>query len=71
MKRLMDQGLDKVCPVRMSDQQLQVVMSSTIRHMPLVTQLHRNTSKITKEIKLFRQIVNTFVAQIRENLETV
>jgi len=39
--------------------------------MPLVTQLHRNTAVITKEIKHFRTVVHTFVAQIRENLETV
>jgi len=39
--------------------------------MPLVTQLHTNTAVITKEIKHFRTVVHTFVAQIRENLETV
>ena len=71
IRRLIDQGLDKVCPDRMNDQQLLVVMSATVRHMPLVTQLHRNTSVITKEIKHFRTVVQTFVFQIRENIETV
>jgi hypothetical protein len=34
----------------MDDQQLLVVMTATVRHMPLVTQLIRNTSVITKEV---------------------
>ena len=71
IRKLIDQGLDKVCPERMDDQQLLVVMSATVRHMPLVTQLHQNTSVITKEIKHFRTVVHTFVGQIRENIETV
>jgi len=55
----------------MDDQELLVVMTATIRHMPLVTQLHRNTSVITKEIRKFRTVVHTFIDQIRNNLETV
>ena len=69
IRRLIDQGLDKECPERMDDQQLLVVMTATVRHMPLVTQLHRNTSVITKEIKRFRTIVTTFVNQIKDNIE--
>ena len=64
IRKLIDQGLDKECPERMDDQQLLVVMTATVRHMPLVTQLHRNTSVITKEIKRFRTIVTTFVNQM-------
>jgi hypothetical protein len=48
IRRLIDQGLDKTCPERMDDQQLLVVMSATVLHMPLVTQLHSNTRVITK-----------------------
>lgn len=46
-------------------------MTATVRHMPLVTQLHRNTSVITKEIKHFRTVVSTFVEQIREHVDSV
>lgn len=54
IRKLIDQGLDKVCPERMDDQQLLVVMSATVRHMPLVTQLRQNTSVITKVCFLVR-----------------
>ena len=69
--KLITQGHDKICPQRMDDQELLVVMTATIRHMPLVTQLHRNTSVITKEIRKFRTVVHTFIDQIRNNLEIV
>ena len=71
IRKLIDQGLDKECPERMDDQQLLVVMTATARHMPLVTQLHTNTSVITREIMHFKTIVYTFVAQIRDHLESV
>lgn len=48
IRKLIDQGLDKACPDRMDEEQLLVVMSATLRHMPLVTQLRQNTSVITK-----------------------
>jgi len=63
------QGLDKVCPERMDDQQLLVVMTATIRHMPLVKQLRENTSVITNEIKHFRTVVQTCVEEIQSNVE--
>jgi hypothetical protein len=65
IRKLIDQGLDKECPDRMDDQQLLVVMTATIRHMPLVLQLHTNTRVITKEIKHFRTIVKTIVNQVK------
>ena len=71
IRKLIDQGLDKECPERMDDNELLVVMTATIRHMPLVTQLHSNTAVITKEIRHFRSVVHTFVYQIRNNLEIV
>jgi hypothetical protein len=67
IRKLIDQGLDKECPDRMDDQQLLVVMTATIRHMPLVLQLHTNTRVITKEIKHFRTIVKTIVNQVKVN----
>ena len=71
IRRLIDQGLDKECPERMDDQQLIVCMTATVRHMPLVTQLHRNTSIITKEMRHFRHIVHTFVNQVHSNVASV
>ena len=71
IRRLIDQGMDKVCPERMDDQQLIVCMTATVRHMPLVTQLHRNTSIITKEMRHFRHIVHTFVNQVHSNVVSV
>jgi hypothetical protein len=68
--KLITQGHDKVCPERMDVQELLVVMTATIRHMPLVTQLHKNTSVITTEIRKFRTVVHTFIDQMRDNLET-
>ena len=67
--KLITQGHDKVCPERMDVQELLVAMTATIRHMPLVKQLHKNTSVITKEIKKFRTVVHTFIDQIRNHLE--
>ena len=61
----------KVCPERMDDQQLLVNMTATLRHMPLVKQLHKNTSVITKEMRHFRHVVHTFVSQVRSNVELV
>ena len=71
IRRLIDQGLDKECPERMDDQQMLVVMTATVRHMPLVTQLHINTAVITKEIKNFRNVVQTCAGQIRQTLTFV
>ena len=71
IRRLIDQGLDKECPERMDDQQLIVCMTATVRHMPLVAQLHRNTSVITKEMRHFRHIVGTFVNQVHANVASV
>ena len=71
IRRLIDQGMDKVCPERMDDQQLIVCLTATVRHMPLVTQLHRNTSIITKEMRHFRHIVHTFVNQVHSNVVSV
>jgi len=68
--KLITQGHDKVCPERMDVQELLVAMTATIRHMPLVTQLHKNTSVITTEIRKFRTVVHTFLDQMRDNLET-
>lgn len=68
IRKLIDQGHDKVCPDRLDDQQLLVVMTATIRHMPLVTQLLENTRIITKEIRHFQTVVKTIVNQVKVNV---
>jgi len=58
-----------VCPPRLNNQQLQVVMTATVHHMPLVLQLYTNTSAITLEIKTFRTVVQKYVQKLHASME--
>ena len=63
ISKLIEQGLDREVPNRLSDQQLYVTMSSTVQHMPLILQLHESTSSISTN---FQTLSETLSLQVEE-----
>jgi ankyrin repeat protein len=52
ISNLIEQGLDRKAPTRLSEKEMRIVMSSTIRHMPLVKELQQRTVIISSEFQM-------------------
>ena len=68
ISNLIEQGLDRKVPARLSDQELRVVMSSTIRHMPLVKELHERTSILTKDFEVLSGNLNETLDHLSQDV---
>jgi len=65
---LIEQGLDRKVPTRLSDQELRVVMSSTIRHIPLVKQLHARTCILTKDFEVLSASLSATLEHLSDDV---
>jgi len=71
ISKLIGQGLDRQAPNRMDDQELQVVMSATVAHMPLVLELKSRIAVITDEIKTFSNHNHSSLETLKSHLFSV
>jgi len=63
ISNLIEQGLDREVPNRLSEQELYVVMSATVQHMPLISQLHERTATISAH---FQELSDTLSLEVQE-----
>jgi len=63
ISNLIEQGLDREVPNSLSEQELYVVMSATVQHMPLISQLHERTATISTH---FQELSDTLSLEVKE-----
>jgi len=63
ISNLIEQGLDREVPSRLSEQELYVMMSATVQHMPLISQLHERTTTISTH---FQELSDTLSFEVEE-----
>jgi len=65
ISNLIEQGLDREVPNRLSEQDLSVVMSATLQHMPLISQLHERTATISTHFQELSDALSLKVEKLR------
>ena len=65
ISNLIEQGLDREVPNRLSEQELSVVMSATVQHMPLISQLHERTAMISTHFQELSDGLSLEVEELR------
>jgi hypothetical protein len=65
ISNLIEQGLDREVPNRLSEQDLSVVMSATLQHMPLISQLHERTATISTHFQELSDALSLKVEELR------
>ena len=68
ISKLIDQGLDRQEPKRLTDQELCVVMSATARHMPLISQLREHTTAISTNFEKLSVSLSLEVKGLRDEM---
>ena len=68
ISKLIDQGLDRQEPKRLSDQELCVVMSATAQHMPLISQLREHTTAISTNFEKLSVSLSLEVKGLRDEM---
>jgi len=68
ISNLIEQGLDRRVPNRLSEQELSVVMSATVQHMPLILQLHERTATISTHFQELSDGLSLEVEELRSEM---
>jgi hypothetical protein len=71
ISKLIAQGLDRMKPQRLGDQELLIVMSACVRHVDLVVRLKERAADITAEMGVLTQSIERCGMEMQSHLENL